>query len=118
MSVDRSRRVNIDDVEFDDQLALVNDVPFTGLVFVMCTNGQLEAEYNYVEGLPSGIQRTWYPDGNLMEEWSAIRGRGSAWTREWYQEGTMKSERIYENGALVRVREWGEDGQLLSDAIK
>ena len=118
MPANKSRRVDYDDIEFDDQLALVDDIPFTGIVFANYTNGNLEIEYNYIDGLPSGIQRRWYPEGQLEEEWNAIRGHGSAWSRQWHPNGVMKFERIYENGATVRVREWAEDGRLLTEIIK
>jgi len=132
-------RANYDDLEFDDQQALLNDVPFTGIVYAVHENGQLEMEYNYVDGLPSGLQRewhpngqlgkesyairgngstwrrNWYPDGQLEEERHAIVGQSSIWSRKWYPNGIMKSEQINENYRPVRIREWSEDGRLLSD---
>ena len=108
-------RVLYDDVEFDDQLALVNGKPFTGIIFAQHPNGQLEAEKNYKEGLPEGLQREWYPNGQLKHEWNAIRGHGSSLATEWYENGQMKRRTYCRFGWQVRVQEWTQRGQLCRD---
>jgi antitoxin component YwqK of YwqJK toxin-antitoxin module len=115
MSIDKLSRVHYDDIDFDDQLALLDDVPFTGIIYANYHNDRPEIEFNYSDGLPCGVQRRWYPDGQLEEEWDAVRGQGSAWSRKWYPNGIMKSERVNEDNLPVRIREWSEDGQLLSE---
>ena len=115
MPADEVRRVRYDEIEFDDQLGLLNGEPFTGAVYATHENGQPEIEFNYVGGLPSGIQHRWFPSGQLEMEWDAIRGQGSAWSRHWYPNGVMKLERINESNLPIRIREWSEDGRLLSD---
>ena len=52
-------RAHYDDIEFDDQLAFLDGAPFTGVVYADHIDGGLELEYNYAEGLPSGIQPQW-----------------------------------------------------------
>ena len=109
-------RAQYDDIEFDDQLALLEGAPFTGVIYANHPDGGLELEYNYAEGLPSGIQRQWYRGGQLEKEWDAVRGKGSVWSRQWHPNGVLKYERINdENGLASRIREWSEDGRLLSD---
>ena len=115
MSINYVHRAHYDEIEFDDQLGLLNGVPFTGVIYADYENGQPEIEFNYVNGLPSGLQRRWYPSGRLEEEWHAIRGQGSAWSRKWYPNGVMKFERSNEDNLSIRVREWEDNGQLLSD---
>jgi antitoxin component YwqK of YwqJK toxin-antitoxin module len=83
-------RAHYDDISFDDQLALLDDAPFTGIIYATHPDGGLELEYNYVEGLPSGIQRQWYPGGQLEKEWDAVRGKGSVWSRQWHPNGVPK----------------------------
>ena len=117
MSNNEISRVDYDNVEFDDQLAKINGRPFTGIVEASFDNGQLEIELNYVDGLPSGIQRRWFSSGQLKEEWNSIRGQGSAWSRKWYESGAMMSERINENNCPVRMREWSDDGKLVSEML-
>jgi antitoxin component YwqK of YwqJK toxin-antitoxin module len=111
-------RVPYDAVEFDDQRALLNGVPFSGILYADYSDGTPEAVYQYVEGLPAGLQRRWHSNGQTQAEWEAIRGRGSAWSREWHPNGSLKCERINEDGRPVIVREWSEEGDLLSETIK
>jgi len=115
VSDDKMSRVHYDDLEFDDQLALLGDEPFTGVVYANYPDGSLESEFHYIDGLPSGVQRQWHPNGQLEAEWDAIRGHGSAWSRKWHPNGVMKYERINGNRFPVRLREWSEDGQLLKE---
>lgn len=103
------------DLEFDDDLALLDGVPFTGIVYADYPDGGREVEFNYVAGLPSGIQRSWHPNGQLESEAKAIRGRGSAWSREWHPNGVMRLEQINDDLRPIRIREWSEDGTLLCD---
>jgi antitoxin component YwqK of YwqJK toxin-antitoxin module len=107
--------MHYDDVEFDDQLAKANDVPFTGVIYANYPDGSSEIEFNYVDGLPSGIQRRWYSSGQLEEEWDAVRGQGSFWSRSCFPNGVMKSERINKDNNPVRIREWNDAGQLIRD---
>ena len=108
-------RVHYDDLEFDDQLALLRGVAFTGEVFAEYPDGRPEIEFNYVDGLPSGLQRRWYPNGQLEMEWEAIRGHGSAWSRQWHENGVVRLERVNEDGFPVRIREWSDDGMMVRE---
>jgi hypothetical protein len=45
MSADEMRRVHYDDLEFDDQLALLGDTAFTGVVYANYPDGRAEIEY-------------------------------------------------------------------------
>jgi antitoxin component YwqK of YwqJK toxin-antitoxin module len=117
MSTNAICRAHYDEIDFDDQLALLHDTPFTGIIYANYGNGQPEIEYNYVDGLPSGIQQRWYADGKLEEEWNAIRGKGSSWSRKWHPNGAIKYERINEGNLPIRIKKWSEDGNLLSDIV-
>lgn len=115
MSTDDINRAHYDEIEFDDDLGLLDGKPFTGIIYASYENGQLEIEFNYVDGLPSGLQRRWYPSGQLEEEWEAIRGRGSAWSRKWYSNGFIRCERENKENLPVRIIQWSADGQLVND---
>lgn len=109
------QRAHYDDLEFDDDLALLNGAPFTGVVYAIHEDGKPEIEFNYIDGLPSGLQRRWFRSGQLEQEWDAVRGQGSAWSRTFYLNGVMQQERINEDNLPVRIREWSADGSLLRD---
>ena len=92
MSSEEITRAHYDHLQFDDDLALLDDVPFTGIVYAHYPDGKPEVEFNYVEGLRSGIQKLWYSNGQLEMEWQAVRGQGSDWSREWAEDGTLIRE--------------------------
>lgn len=109
------RRVEYDDVEFDDQLALVGGEPFSGVIYSMHPNGQLESESLYVEGLPDGLQQEWYANGQLEKRAIAIRGKGSSSSQYWYPDGKPKSYRRDIDQWPVEIKEWDEQGRLVID---
>ena len=111
-------RVPYDAVEFDDDLALLNGIPFSGIIYANYSDDTPEAEYYYVEGLRAGLQKRWHPNGQIEAEWEAVRGKGSAWSRQWYANGSLKSERVNMDNRPVLVREWSEEGDLLSETVK
>lgn len=103
-------RVACDDLEFDDQLALLDGEPFTGTAFSLYPDGRLESESRYVAGLPEGLQEEWYPNGRLFRRNIAVRGRGSseAWT--WYGNGVMRTYSRHVDLRPVEARAWSEAG--------
>ena len=104
-------RVNYDDLEFDDQLALLNGVPFTGIVFSLYTDGKLESESRYAAGLPDGLQEEWYADGKLARRNIAVRGKGSSESWSWHANGVLRSHRRNVDLMPVEVRAWDERGR-------
>lgn len=113
MSDPEVKRAHYDDIAFDDQLALDEDEPFTGVIYADFADGRAEISYQYVDGLPSGLQRRWYPSGQIEEEWEAVRGRGAAWSKKWYANGQLEYERLNKDNDLVEIRRWSEDGNPL-----
>ncbi len=113
MSDPEVERANYDEIDFDDQLALYKDEPFTGIIYADYADGSAEISYRYVDGLPSGLQRRWYPNGQIEEEWDAIRGHGAAWSRKWYANGQLEYERLNKDNDLVEIRRWTEDGKSI-----
>ncbi|TRW18248.1 toxin-antitoxin system YwqK family antitoxin [Glacieibacterium frigidum] len=103
-------RADYDDLEFDDDLALLNGVPFTGIVFSMHPNGRLEAETRYTDGLPDGLSEWFYPDGRLESRNIAVRGRGSSESWNWHPNGVLAEYRRDENQRPVELRKWNEQG--------
>lgn len=112
------RRILYDDVDLDDDLALVDDRPFTGIIFSVHPNGTLEAELNYREGLPEGLQQEWYANGQLERKWIAVRGKGSSETHEWYDDGKPKSLRRNIDIWPIEIKEWDEHGTLVVDECR
>ena len=113
MSTDEqpSDAVDIELLEFDDDLASLNGTPYTGRVMSTYPDGCRESLGWYQDGLPHGLNEQWYPNGALFNRWIAIKGAGSseAWT--WYPDGTQRSyRRNGPDGMPVELRGWDENG--------
>lgn len=107
-------RILFDRLEYDDELALLNGEPFSGIVYSEYDNGMLELEFNYVEGLPSGLQKQWFRNGQIERVSMARRGNGSSRIEYWHENGVKKIERTSdENNILTYYREWDEEGNLI-----
>lgn len=108
-------RVLDEDLEYEDDLRLLNGKPFTGIGYQKYPNGQLELEVNYREGLPDGLQREWFANGQLKRKSHAIRGLGTSKMTTWYENGQVQSIALYDVGVKIEYKEWSEDGELLKD---
>lgn len=111
-----SPRVNYDDLELDDQLALLDGVPFTGIVYSERPDGTIESEGQYRDGLPDGVQQEWYAGGQLERRWIAVRGNGPSEERTWHRNGQPRSTKRYENRRVVDARAWDETGRPIDPA--
>lgn len=103
--------VHYDDVDFDDDLALVAGKPFTGMIVSEHPDGSAESRRNYVEGLPEGEQQEWYPTGQLERRWIAIRGHGSSEVWSWHANGQPRTYRRNIDQKPVEVKAWDEEGK-------
>jgi deoxyribonuclease V len=103
-----------DDFEFDeDQSATYKGELLTGVLVEHWPNGQLANETGYENGKPHGVSRFWYDDGAPESETTIEHNRAVGVSRGWYRNGQLKEERYFEDGALVDIREWDEDGQFI-----
>lgn len=103
-------RADYDDIELDDDLASLNGVPFTGIVYSTFPDGRLESEANYVEGLPHGLREVYYPDGQLKSRNIAVHGKGSSESWKWHPNGMMAAYRRNVDLRPVELRHWDENG--------
>jgi antitoxin component YwqK of YwqJK toxin-antitoxin module len=58
-------------------------------------NGQIETEWNFVNGAKHGIQRGWYENGKLAFEHNYISDYCDGISRVWYDNGNLQSEHNY-----------------------
>jgi hypothetical protein len=112
-SMTEQPRVQYDDLEVgDDQLMFWEGRPFSGFAVENYPDGNLQSETSFVNGLQEGVSRVWHPNGQLAEEalsWKGVRhGRSAAWTAD----GKPLNEEVYELGALVRGKYFGDDGTI------
>ncbi len=113
MTVDR---VTSEQLEYPgDGLHYRDGQPFTGVLEFRLTNGGLEAEEEYNDGLLSGRTREWHPSGGLQLEaecaWGGYHGR----VREWYEDGRLAADGVYEYGIRTRGTRWDEQGKVVEE---
>ena len=90
----------------------LDGVPFTGTVYSVWPNGQLDCESELREGLNWGASRCWYSTGAKFGEAAMRAGVVHGKSREWHPEGRLKAEGEYEYGIALWEREWSADGAL------
>ena len=109
--------IDVELLEFDDDLASLNGMPYTGLVISTYADGCRESLGQYLNGLPHGLNEEWYPNGALFQRWIAIRGAGSSESWTWYPDGTQRSyRRNGADGMPVELRGWNEKGVQIDAA--
>ncbi|MDR6787201.1 antitoxin component YwqK of YwqJK toxin-antitoxin module [Sphingomonas sp. BE138] len=111
------RRVSYDDLELDDELALLDGTPFTGIVYSERPDGSLESESRYVDGLPDGLELEWFPGGQLAKRAVAVRGNGVSAVETWYPSGARRSIKRYSDRRLVEATAWDEDGRSIDPEL-
>lgn len=109
-------RVDYDDLELDDELALLDGTPFTGIVYSERPDGTLESESNYVDGLPDGLQQEWHPNGVLAQRAIAVRGNGSSEVHTWHANGQPRSVKRYVDRRLADAQACDEAGRPIDPA--
>ena len=90
---------------------------FTGVeYFLNEEEGWVEAETEYVEGLPSGLKREWAgPDKQLLYEGEFRGGVLHGRKRRWTEDGTLIEDGEYEYGIPLWEKWWDEDGDLVRE---
>jgi hypothetical protein len=78
------------------------------------SNGQLEAEVTYKNGLPNGITRMWHPNGVLASELPVKDGIVEGTAREWNENGVLLGSYEIINGCGV-MKSWYPGGKLMGE---
>ena len=104
------QRVDEEELDWDDDVSVLNGVPFNGIGVMYYPDGSAEGESAYVDGFKEGLVKEWHSNGKLRTEWFAERGRAKGKVTEWHPNGTVKSVGTYEFGAELRYEEWDELG--------
>jgi antitoxin component YwqK of YwqJK toxin-antitoxin module len=109
-----ARRVNADNLDWDDDLRVLDGTPYSGSAFLLHPDGSLAFEVTYRDGFEEGVCREWHPNGKLKLEWFAERGRATGRVEEWHPGGRVKSVGVYESGVEILYEEWDESGNLVA----
>ncbi|MEM8866129.1 MAG: toxin-antitoxin system YwqK family antitoxin [Planctomycetota bacterium] len=83
------------------------------------TGEQLIREENYVDGLPEGVWKQWYPSGQLWRETTFKAGKRDGKAREWNADGTPRAEAEFVAGVREGVTtEWNAAGEKIERRYK
>ena len=74
--------------------------------------GEKESEGTFKAGKGSGLWIFWHPNGEKFSEGNLIGVKKDGIWTYWSQNGKKESEEVYEDGVLVSVKEWNEDGTI------
>jgi len=85
------------------------DKPFTGKAVDRYAGGALRSSMNFVDGIRTGTQTSWYESGQKLEEATTVGGKPGDWV-SWYENGQMKSRTTYGNGQIQEEQNWDENG--------
>jgi antitoxin component YwqK of YwqJK toxin-antitoxin module len=101
-------------LDWDEDLSVLDGVPFTGIGYLEDKNGHLISEIPYLNGFPEGCCKKWFANGQLKMEWFAVHGNASGKVTEWYENGVVRSIGIYEQGVELEYTEWDTNGDLVT----
>ncbi|MCK9878371.1 hypothetical protein MXD59_21795 [Frankia sp. Ag45/Mut15] len=111
MEVNSSQTVNMDDIEYTDDLFVTFEGKlFTGQAVDYYKNGQICKTETYKGGRKSGVERSFYADGSIKSEHENIDGGWEGVGRTWFPNGQLKSETRYRRGVVLEEILWAEDG--------
>ncbi len=98
-------------VQVEDGVVRRNLPRRTGTARSWHENGELEEEYELVDGVVVGERRQWHDNGVLAKTEPHVSGRVHGTVRQWNREGNMLGEYTMTDGRGVQ-REWNEDGTI------
>lgn len=107
-------RINEDQLEYEDHLRCYDDVPFTGVGFEVFSNGRIESETHYKDGLADGLVSEWDETGVLRAQFSCKKGMIHGSSKTWHANGVLKEDAHYEWGVELDATESDEQGTVVA----
>jgi antitoxin component YwqK of YwqJK toxin-antitoxin module len=110
-----TKRIDIEDIDFDDYIYYYEGKPYTGVAYELDGDGKLRSELTFFCGLPDGRWCDYYENGKLSGEDFYKLGQSHGQNREWYPEGTLKKEKVFEFGICTIKKKWDANGKLIEN---
>ena len=104
--VDGSTLFEVKETKFESG----SKTPFTGAVVRRYPSGQKKAEIRYRDGVPDGMQTSWYENGQMKSEHGYRYGVPVGTWRSWYENGQLAEEIENRDGVEVSRQDWDENG--------
>ena len=77
-------------------------------------NGQLKGEINFKDGKEDGLKKRWDINGHLEDESNYKDGELDGLSKTWHLNGQLQSEVNWKDGALIYIKGWNENGQIIN----
>lgn len=87
-----------------------SDVPYTGKVFSLWANGNVEVEGSYKDGKPDGLTTFWYETGEKKNHVVYKDNEREGIQIEWHKNGKTKMEQKFNAGKLISENFWDKEG--------
>jgi antitoxin component YwqK of YwqJK toxin-antitoxin module len=109
----KPKRVCEELLDWDEDVSMLDGVPYTGSAFLMFTDGALKRECYFQDGFEQGECKEWYSNGQVRKQWIAQRGVATGDVKTWHENGQLKSIGNFEFGAELHYEEWDATGKLI-----
>ena len=113
--------INMDEMLIErDQVYYTKDTnqPYSGPVFSLHENGQLQAEGTLKDGTLDGFGRGYYKNGQLQAEVSMKDNKLDGSFKLYHENGQLSIEATFKDGKEDGVSKvYDENGQVLSEAL-
>ncbi|MEM7103976.1 MAG: M14 family zinc carboxypeptidase [Bacteroidota bacterium] len=76
-------------------------------------NGQVDHDFNLVDGLPHGPERMWMSDGHLYIEHHYENGKQEGYQRRWHSNHVLAREGYYRDGVAAFDLFFDPEGELI-----
>ena len=100
------REAAYEELEWKNDVYLLEGQPFTGTALASHANGKPKAEYPFVEGRFHGVVREWWENGQQSVETHFEKGQRHGSNRYWNQEGKLTKEQVYDHDRSVSEKHY------------
>jgi antitoxin component YwqK of YwqJK toxin-antitoxin module len=90
--------------------AFYSDGHLTGVLTTWYESGQRRQAREFRNGYAHGVTREWDEGGTLREETNWRAGKPHGRSVRWHANGLVEFEAVYDDGQLVRLERWDEEG--------
>ena len=93
-----------------------NNVPFSGTIIDIYSDGIKKLKMSVKNGVPNGKYAEFYPNGDNKVNYNLVDGVKSGKETQYYENGQLQTELTYSDGFPNGVvKEYYKDGQLMSE---
>ena len=103
---------NADNLNEIDGIFYTKDTsePYSGRVFSLYKNGNIESEWTLKNGRLDGLYKLWYKSGKKWLQNTYKDGKLDGLSIYWDRKELLDTKRTYKNGELISQKCWDKDG--------